>query len=194
MEIQEYKTKSEELLATAESIVIDNQASMKQATELLSTINKTLDGMTEEKEKVTKPLNAALKAERDRWKPVESLLKPVVVSLRVKMSAYQTALIKKQREEEEKIAARMKPGKGNLKPETAIRKMSEVDAPEAKVESDAGSVGFREKKIVKITDEAKIPKEYWIVDVDAVFVALKEGKKVPGAEIDIEMVPVNSRK
>lgn len=192
-EIKQYQTQAESLTAKADAIVIDNQASMKDATELLSKVNKTLDGVKAEREKVTKPLNDALKAERARWKPVEDVLKPIVAGLREKMSEYQTALIKKQREEEERIAARMKPGKGNLKAETAIRKMGEVEAPEAKVESDAGSVGFREKKVLKITSREVIPKKFWIVDEDAVFEALKAGEKVNGAEIDIEMVPVNKR-
>lgn len=193
MEIKKYESQAEQLVATAEAVVIENQASMTEATELLSKVNKTLDSVKEEREKVTKPLNDALKAERARWKPVEDVLKPIVAGLREKMSEYQTALIKKQREEEAKIAARMKPGKGNLKADTAIRKMGEVDAPDTKVESDAGSVGFREKKVLKITDMKKIPKKFWIVDEDAVFEALKAGDAVAGAEIDIEMVPVNKR-
>lgn len=193
MEIKKYQSQAESLTAVAEAIVIENSASMKEATELLSKVNKTLDGVKAEREKVTKPLNDALKAERARWKPVEDVLKPIVAGLREKMSAYQTALIKKQREEEEKIAARMKAGKGNLKAETAIRKMGEVDAPDAKVETDDGSVGFREKKVLKITDRNAIPKQYWVVDEDLLLADLKAGATVAGAEIDVEMVPVNKR-
>ena len=87
----------------------------------------------------------------------------------------------------------MKPGRGNLKAGTAIKQMASVEAPEEKVTTDSGGLSFREKKVLKITDEKLIPKQYWIIDEDAVLAALKEGKKVKGAEIQTEMVPVNRR-
>ena len=193
MEIKQYQKKAETLLTKAEAIVIDSVESMKEGTELLSLINKNVDSIKGEKEKITKPLNEALKAERGRWKPVEDLLKPLIIGLRAKMNEYQTKMIKEQEAEEAKIAARMKKGKGNFKADTAIRKMGEVDAPDAKVEADAGSVGFRRKEILKITDEKLIPGRYRVVDEDAVFAALKDGKTVAGAILDFEMVPVNKR-
>jgi len=99
----------------------------------------------------------------------------------------------RKRAEEEKIAARMKPGRGNLKAGTAIKQMASVEAPEDKVTTDSGGLSFREKKVLKITDEKLIPKQYWIVDEDAVLAALKEGAKIPGAGIEIIMTPVNKR-
>ena len=87
----------------------------------------------------------------------------------------------------------MKPGSGNLKAGTAIKQMANIDSPEEKVTAQSGGLSFREKKVLKITDEKLIPKQYWIIDEDAVLAALKEGKKVKGADITIEMTPVNKR-
>jgi len=189
----ELTAQSQVLQKNADSIVIDSAETMTSGTELLSQANKVLDNVKKQKETVLKPLREAQKAENARWKPLEDQLKPIVLMLREKLGAYQTAEMNRKRAEEEKIAARMKPGRGNLKAGTAIKQMASVEAPEDKVTTDSGGLSFREKKVLKITDEKLIPKQYWIIDEDAVLAALKEGKKVKGAEITIEMTPVNKR-
>ena len=189
----ELTAQSQVLQKNADSIVIDSAETMTSGTELLSQANKVLDNVKKEKETVLKPLRDATKAENSRWKPLEDQLKPIVAMLREKLGAYQTAEMNRKRAEEEKIAARMKPGSGNLKAGTAIKQMANIDSPEEKVTAQSGGLSFREKKVLKITDEKLIPKQYWIIDEDAVLAALKEGKKVKGAEITIEMTPVNKR-
>lgn len=191
--LQTIKNESTELVTRAETLEINSPETVTEGTEMLSQINKYLDKIKKEKEKVLKPLRESANAEKARWKPYEDAVKPIMEELRKKLSAYQTAQIKKQREEEAKIAERMKPGKGNFKADTAIRKLENVERPEDKVETDSGKLGFREKKVLKITDEKKVPNKFWIIDEKALLDALKKGEKVPGAEIDIEMVPVNSR-
>ena len=189
----ELTAQSQVLQKNADSIVIDSAETMTSGTELLSQANKVLDKVKKEKETVLKPLREATKVENSRWKPLEDQLKPIVAMLREKLGAYQTAEMNRKRAEEEKIAARMKPGSGNLKAGTAIKQMANIDSPEEKVTAQSGGLSFREKKVLKITDEKLIPKQYWIIDEDAVLAALKEGKKVKGAEITIEMTPVNKR-
>jgi SMC interacting uncharacterized protein involved in chromosome segregation len=191
-QIKQYQEKFSGTLELASTMQIGTPEDLKTATEVLSQLNKNLDQIKEEKEKVLKPLRAAQKAENDRWKPLEDLFKPVVLLLRGRMSTYQTAMMKAKEEADAKIAARMKPGKGNLKAETAIRKMA-ANEVEDKVEADSGSLGFRKKDIVVVTDKSLIPLEYMEVNESAVLVALKDGVKVPGAELSFEMVPVNKR-
>lgn len=191
-DIQEFHERVLPTVTRAGEIVIEDEQTMEEATTLLSNVNKNLDAIKAEKEKVLKPLREAANAEKARWEPLEKVLKPLVETLRKKMSAYQTALVKKKAEDDAKLAARVGEGKGKLKAETAIRKMGENTVQE-KTETAAGSVGFREKKVLKITDEKKVPQEYWVIDEAKLMVALKAGKEVPGAEIDIEMVPVNKR-
>jgi len=166
---------------------------MKEAVELLSRLNQFNDKIVAEKEKVTKPLNEALKAERARWKPVETVNEEAIEIVRGKMSAFQTAETKRQREEEARIAARVGEGKGKLKFETAIKKIDEVEKPDVQVNTESGMVKFREDKVLKIMDETFIPDEYWVLDEKKILSALKGGVNVPGAVLEIKMVPLNYR-
>lgn len=188
-----YQKESLGLVNAAHDIVIENGDHMKGATELLSRLNKFLDKITEEKERVTKPLNEALKAERSRWKPVETNYDEAIEILRKKMSDYQTAKVREEREEKEKIAARVGEGKGKLKVETAVRKMDEVEVAPSVVSSDEGIVKFRTDRKLKITDESVIPREYLVVNEKKLLDALKQGVVVPGAEIEEVQTPINFR-
>jgi len=99
-----------EIIAQTESLVISDPASMVIGVELLSNCNKLLDNLTKEKEKVTKPLNEALKAERARFKPLEGILESAITSIRSKMSVYQTEQVRLQRKAETNITARVEKG------------------------------------------------------------------------------------
>jgi hypothetical protein len=189
----EIKKEVSPLVAKAQAVTIMSADDMKEATVLLSVVNKKLDAITAEEEKVTKPLNEALKAERARWSPMKTILKDAVSVLRTKMSAYQTAETKRAQEEKARIASRIGDGKGKIKMETAVRKLDEVDSPDTKVQTDAGALTFRATPTLKITDTHAIPREYLVVDEKKLLDALKAGVSVPGAEIEVIQVPVNRR-
>ncbi len=181
------------VVVEARELVVADGEGMRRATELLSRLNKFNDSVTEEKEKVTRPLNEALKAERGRWKPVEEVCAEAVGIVRGKMSEYQTAEVKRAREEEAAIAARVGEGKGKLKVETAIRKMDAVEKAEDKVNTESGMVKFREDKVLLVTDMSAVPFEYFVLDERKLLADLKAGVKVAGAELEIKMVPINFR-
>lgn len=180
-------------MVTLAKFEIVDAGTMKNATELLSTLNQRLDAITEEKEKVTKPLNAALTAERGRWKPFESKLEEAIKSIRAAMTTYQTAEKRKAEAEAAKIAARIGEGKGHLKLETAAKKMEEIEKPDEQISTDAGIVKFRTDKKLKITDYAKIPRKYLVEDEKLIMIDLKAGIVVPGCEIEEIQTPINFR-
>lgn len=181
------------IVQKAEDLKVKDSKSMEQATKMLSELNQQKDRITAEKEKITKPLNEALSAERKRWKPIENVLETAIGFLRNSISDYQTAETKRAREEEAKIAARTGEGKGKIKVETAVAKIGQIEKPKDKVVSEAGMVNFREDKILKIMDETMIPREYLIPDEKKILADLKAGKKVKGCELDIKLVPINYR-
>lgn len=181
------------IISRAEELKVKDQKSMESATKMLSELNKQKDRITAEKEKVTKPLNEALRAERNRWKPIETTLETAIGFLRDSISEWQTAETKRAREEEAKIAARTGEGKGKIKVETAVAKINEIERPNEKVVSDSGMVKFREDKVLKIWDETMIPREYLIVNEAKILADLKAGKKVQGCELDIKLTPINYR-
>lgn len=181
------------IISEALEVEIKGKEDMKIATELLSKLNKVADRIDEEKAKVLDPLNEARKAEMARWKPLEIQYGKAIEYLRAEISAYQTAEIKRQREEEAKIAARVGEGKGKIKIETAVKKMEKIDKPETMVTTEVGVIKFREQKVIKYIDEKLVPREYLIVDEKKVLDALKAGVSVPGCVLDSVQVPVNSR-
>ena len=176
-----------------QKIEIKNDTDMKEAAELLTNFNKKLDAITEEKEKVTKPLNDALTAERARWKPFETKLSGYITTIRKAMGSYQLQKEKEAEEEAARIAARVGEGKGKLKIETAVRKMDEIEKPATVVGTTEGMVKFREIKKLKITDASKIPAKFLVPNEAMILEALKNGETVPGCEIEIEKSVVNFR-
>lgn len=192
-DITVFEKEIDPIASEAEVLTIVTQEDMAGAVTLLSNLNRSLDKITEEKEKVTKPLNEALKAERGRWKPFETKLESAISTIRSKMSVYQTESARLAKIEEEKIAARIAPGKGNLSMETATKKIDEIERADKSVATDAGLVKFRTDKKLKITDALAIPREYLVVDEKAVFEALRKGATIPGAEIEEVQTPVNYR-
>lgn len=181
------------IVGKAEKLAINNDADLGKATEMLSQMNQELDALTVDKEKLTKPLNATLKEIRERYKPAESRLEAGISIIRKLMSGYQTQKKEAIRLEEEKIAARVKPGKGNLSHETAIEKMDSLEKPLAIVESESGSVKFRTVRKFEIVDKTKVPFEYLEINETAIRTALKAGIEVPGIRYFDEEVPINSR-
>lgn len=191
--IEVFQKEVSPIIEETQKMIIEDAVGMKAAVELLSRLNQFNDRIVEEKEKITVPLEQALKAERARWKPIEAEIKPAIDIVRGKMSDYQTAEIKRARDEEARIAARVGEGKGKLKVETAVKKFSEIERADKKVATDAGMVKFREDKKLKIMDESLIPREYLIVDERKVLADLKAGKSVMGAILETVQTPVNFR-
>lgn len=181
------------LVEAANEQLIESGTDMETATALLSNLGNYYDSVVETREKITAPLNASLKATRAMFDPIEKPAKAAIDGLRMRIGAWQTAETRRVAEEEERIAARVGEGKGKLKIETAARKAHEIEKPETAIHTGAGSLSFMSKQKLKITDEKKIPREFLMVDESAVLSALKEGRKVPGAEIEIVQIPRNSR-
>lgn len=171
------------------ALAVTDKDSMAQASELRSTVKKYIKDLTEEKEKVTKPLNEALKAERLRFKPLEEKAEAIIEHLDKQMSAYQTAEAKRAAEEEAKIAARIGDGKGKLKMETAVAKLAAIDTPDKVV----GGTRFVTDHEVVVTDLRAIPDQYLKIEVRTMVLkaVLKAGVVVPGASLKEVQRPVN---
>lgn len=168
-------------------LVVKNDSDLEKASVLLTSINKVLGSIEEEKNKVLKPLNEAVKAERARWKPIETVYEDMVAGIRSKMSIYQTDKFNQARIDTQKLADRMGEGKGKLKVETVQAKLAQIEQPKKKV----AKVSFREDKVLKIVDESKIPRKYLVIDEKSVKDDLKKSIDVPGAVLETVLVPVD---
>lgn len=166
---------------------------METATIELSRLNQALDAITGEKEKVTKPLNAALKAERSRWKPSEDALEEAIARIRRKMTDYQTAALAKAELEAAAIADRAKPGRGNLSDGTAMRKIGEIDRPESRIETSAGKLRFEAVRCFEVMDVTMLSKEYILADEAKIRADMRKGIEVAGVRYYTEQRPINNR-
>ena len=188
-----FEQKVSPIFEQAQALEIVDEKGQAEAAELLSHLNKNLDAVTKEKEKVTKPLNEALKAERGRWKPLENFLEEGIAIVRRKMGTYQTEATRKAQEEAAKIAARVGDGKGKLKVETAVRKMDEIETPAQAVVAESGMVKFRTVKKFEVMDVTMLPIEYVLPNEPAIRAAMTKGQELPGVRYYEEQVPVNFR-
>jgi hypothetical protein len=175
----------------AEAIVIKDAGTMETAAEFLSRANSVLDEVVAYKESKTKPLNEALKIIRAETKPFESILQNAIENIRSKMGKYLTEMITKKKAQEEKIGLDIASGK--IKIETGLKKMDAVKDVEKSIETQSGGVSFMTQKKLKIVNLLAIPREFLIVDEKHCLDALKKGEKVPGCEMEMVQIPVNSR-
>lgn len=192
-ELVPLKKKVITLSEQAESFQITNDKDLTKAVEILSNLNKMGDAIKEKKELITKPLNLALKNAREMFKPLENPYEEAIDILREKMSAYQTAKVKKENDAKAKIAARVGEGKGKLKIETAVEKIEEIGTADKNVSTEAGAVNFRTVKKFEVMDITMVPHEYLLPNESLITKVMKEGKELPGIRYYEEQVPVNFR-
>lgn len=172
---------------------ITNASTLEKASEMRTVLKAELKRITEHKETKTKPMNAALAAVRADYKPFEIPLENAIELINTAMSDYQKAEMKRVRDEEAKIAARVGEGKGKLKIETAVKKLGEIEKPASAIVTQSGGTKFRYDKRAKILDLSKVPTEYLLPNIAMIEEALKRGIVIPGCEIEEVPVPVNTR-
>lgn len=168
---------------------IKDPTSLSRGVEILSRLNKVHDELIEDRERITKPLNEALKEVRAKYKPVEEQLVSAISVIREKMSAYQTALIQEAKKKEEELAKQLSSGEVSL--DNAVMALSQ--SPVDSVESASGRVKFRTDYRLKILDPHKIPRTYLIIDEKFLLNCLKAGDTIPGAALEEVQVPINYR-
>lgn len=183
------KSKVENAIADISSIIIKTDEDLNRAAVVMTNVKKLQKFITQEKEKVIKPLREATAAARAIFSPMEDQIEEASVKLNRSMSNYND---KKQAElarKEESIAKRAEAGQ--LKPETAVAKMEALGEVKSNVKVEAGSVTFRKDKMIRIIDETKIPDRFWVIDKvvlrsEALAISRSTGKLgeiIPGCEV-----------
>lgn len=189
--ITPYREQAQTILERADAIAIKDQETMAEAVSILGNMKTLLERATDEKEKITKPLNQALTEERKRWKPIIDPLEAHINDLRAKISKYQTEAKRIADKEAEKIAAKL--SKGTLKLSTAMTKLESIDQPETTYHTDENRVSFRTSYSVEITDQDLIPRDYLIPNERLILDDLKHGKNIPGTKLIETQTPIHQR-
>jgi hypothetical protein len=177
------ETEISPIVANTANLTINSEEDKAQASQILSSLTVYLDRLTADRELITKPINESLKAIRAKYKPLETLLDTAISDIRLKLSKYQTAVVAKQRQEEEKIASRVQEGKGYLKAETAMAKIASMDKPSTKLATDEGQISFRTDRVLDITDVSLIPDKYYVLDESTLLKDLKAGIIITGVTL-----------
>lgn len=172
-------------------ISIKSQEDMTRATAILSTLNKYLDYLTEQKEKLTKPLNSALKEIRSRYKEPETKLENKINEIRRMMTEYQTRQIAIQQKKEAELAKKVEEGKLSI--EKASERLNNLPSVPTNTVTNAGSVKFKPIKKFKVVSLAELPIEYHLANESAIRTAMLEGTELQGVQYYVEQVPYNSR-
>lgn len=185
-----------EVTTTSDKIIglsIKDDKDMELATELLSRANKHADTIKADKEKLTKPLNAVLKAIREKYKPAETKLEKAISHLRKEIGAYQTKKDEKVEADRIKVASRVGSGRGKLTMETAGKQIEAIGATGKKVQAESGSVSFKTDYEITVVDIRKIPEQFLEVDTVAIAKVFKAGGEVAGVTGKKIKVPINRR-
>jgi len=172
---------------------ITSKESLSEAVVLLSNLNKYLDALVEDRERLTKPINESLRAIRAKYKPTETKIDEAIASLRSGMTKFQTEQVRLQKEAEAKIIARVAPGKGNLSINKAMDKMSKIEVAEKEVATTEGLVQFRTTKKYEVMDYTMLPVDFLLPNDKLITEAMKQGRELPGVRYYEEQVPVNYR-
>jgi hypothetical protein len=181
--IEKIETEISPIVANTATLTITTEEDKAKASQLLSSLTVYLDRLIADRELITKPINESLKAIRAKYKPLETLLDTSIADIRSKISSYQTEQLRLQRIEEDKIASRVKEGKGFLKAETAMNKIANMDKPATKLATDEGQISFRTDRVLDIKDMSLIPDEYFVLNETTLLKDLKAGKIIAGATL-----------
>lgn len=170
-------------IGKATSLNIRSEKDLLVASEDLSRLNRFNDALKEDREKITAPLNEALKEVRLKYKPLENSLAISIALTKEKILAYQTGQLKKEKQ------ALVNLERGEIDLENAV-----LSVPKNKFNTSSGNITFKTMQKLKITNSAIIPRQYLIPDEDLILEALKNGEKVKGCEIEEVAGLINRRK
>lgn len=165
----------------ASTVTIESKEDYAQAVDLVAKLKAFNSELTQKKESITKPLNQALNNARDLFRPIEAQFNEAEGILKGKLLAYHKEAAEKTRAEEAKIAKRLEDG--NIKLETAEKKMDAVERVEETTRGKVGEVQIRTIKKVRIVDAALLPREYLVPDMVAIRRDALKGVTIQGAEV-----------
>lgn len=191
---QSITIKAESAIAHVAKVIIKSDDDLAAASQMLSDVKNLQKLITQEKKKALDPIKQTVEAIKGWFAPAEEKADAAESNLKRAMASYQDAKSAEIARKQESIAKRTEAGQ--LKPETAVRKMGEVGEAKTSVKTESGSATFSKVKKVRIVDRSKVPDEFWVIDEVAVrshaLVLSKSsggiGEVIPGVEVYEETV------
>lgn len=179
-ELEPIKAKVSKATSAAEALSIKTADDLPGATTLLSNIKLLYKAVTQSKEKITKPLNEALRNARAFFSPVENDCEKAENIVKRKMIDFNTAELAKAAKKTEVIEKKVEEGKMSF--EKAADKIEAI-TPEKTVTVATGSAQFRTVKEVVIENEMLVPREYLVLDMVKIRKVALAGVEIAGVKV-----------
>lgn len=145
----------------ATEFVVKSDEDMSRGALLLTNIKKLSKYITSEKENVLKPLREATSAARALFAPLEERTEEAEKKVRLAMATYNDKQEAERKRKEDSIVARAEAGQ--LKEETAVRKLEELPEVKTTVRSEEGAVSFRKVRKVKFAPLTALSAEELVI-------------------------------
>lgn len=175
----------------ADELSISSSADVEVAADLLGSIKKMQKHLKGQETEAKKPYQELVKGIIAAFKPINLKLSAAEDTIKGKVVEYRKAEAQKAEEQKAKIEARVGEGRGKLKVQTAINKISDVEASKSAAHVDTGNSTMTVRKVKKleITDESLIPREYLVVDSAKVRAAAFKIYDLKKEGVEVAMIP-----
>jgi len=167
------------LLQSSLDLKITNPDTLSIGIDLKDTLKAKGKFIEEQKKSLTDPMNLALKNTRKMFKPAETNYAEAVKVMKEKIKIYVIAQEEKKAEKEKAI--REKEKSGDIKTEEAEIKIQALK--DVKKDGETGTMHMRTTKGIEITDEAKIPREYYSLNMVRIRKEALAGVEIPGVKV-----------
>lgn len=132
-----------------DSTVVTNGKELEEISDKIKKVKFLLKIVKDKKEKYVEPAKQIISEARETYDPMIKECENAEEVLKQKAKVYMLDVEKKEKEAQDKIAARVE--KGTLKPETAMRKLEAMPEAPKTVRSDTGSaLRMSKRKVAKI--------------------------------------------
>lgn len=180
-EVKQLQGNISTLVTSANNLTIKTADDLTLSADLLKGIREARDVVRDRKDKITRPLMASLASARELFKPFESAFDDAEKIVKGKVLAFQKSEEERIEKEKDRIAKRV--DAGQMKGETAIKKLENLGEIVTSASGITGTIQTRNITKVRIFDASLIPREYLVPDMNLITKAiLQEGIDVPGVE------------
>lgn len=183
-EVEQNKNKVETLHKEMTAIKVTSKEELNAVAAHIGAVKKIQKEVSEVRDRYIAPAKEIIQHAKDTFDPIINLAKEAEEHL--KKSAEAFMLAEKKREDDAKAKEIAKVESGYQKPETAARKMGEIEKAETKAETDSNTLSMKMVKDYRIIDEKKIPDEYYKpreLDLAKIRKVALAGVAIPGVEV-----------
>ena len=164
---------------------IKNSDDLEVAKKQLTNLGVLKKFILEKKNKLINPAEAIIEEAKGLYSPFEEKIAEADKMVRQKMLDYNQVLRAEEDKQRLALEEEAKKNQREAKIENAVAKV------EAIIEKRE-AIPVRKNRVIKIIDEAKVPKRYWILDLAKIREdAIGNGIEIPGVGIIIEEIIIN---